>query len=176
MYIVHVHGLLYAFLYCTIWYVWLKRGACSGLQARTVIHMFLSVTEQTYLSHAHSSSINFLLQVQKEYKKIVRRARWLPECLRVKYGGARGSSGGMTPNQSTSSGNVSTYMSVGRSSTALQLTSQSLCVNVKSHYNTPSIYELGCNIINGLYCGGSNMTLTLIWIGDFFCFVKSSEA
>ena len=44
------------------------------------------------------------IQVQKEYKKIARRSRWLPECVRVKYGGASSSS---TPNQSSSSGNVS---------------------------------------------------------------------
>lgn len=44
-------------------------------------------------------------QVQKEYKRWIRRATWLPETLRVKYGGAKPYAS-TTPNQSTSSGNV----------------------------------------------------------------------
>ncbi|ELU11325.1 hypothetical protein CAPTEDRAFT_226868 [Capitella teleta] len=42
-------------------------------------------------------------KVQKEYKKCIRHASWLPNSFRIKYGGARPYSS--TPNQSTSSGN-----------------------------------------------------------------------
>ena len=50
------------------------------------------------------------LQVRKEYKKLIRRSKWLPECVRVKYGGHRSST--YTPNQTTSSGNVSYLLSL----------------------------------------------------------------
>ncbi|XP_064607497.1 adhesion G protein-coupled receptor L2-like isoform X2 [Liolophura sinensis] len=43
-------------------------------------------------------------KVQKEYRKVARRTSWLPDCIRVKYGGYTGYSQSTTPNQSTSSG------------------------------------------------------------------------
>ncbi|CAH1774964.1 unnamed protein product, partial [Owenia fusiformis] len=43
-------------------------------------------------------------KVQKEYKKVVRRTEWLPDCIRVKYGEHKGLSS--TPPQSTSSNNL----------------------------------------------------------------------
>lgn len=45
-----------------------------------------------------------VFQVQKEYRKVARRTSWLPDCIRVKYGGYTGYSQSTTPNQSTSSG------------------------------------------------------------------------
>ena len=66
-------------------------------------HIITRMSEQTFSS--------FIIQVQKEYKKWVRRTTWLPECVRVKYGGARASYSS-TPNQSTSSGNVCVFFGV----------------------------------------------------------------
>ena len=50
------------------------------------------------------------MQVQKEYKKAVQHSTWMPDCIRVNYGGANRRAS-YTPNQSTSSGNVSGLVS-----------------------------------------------------------------
>jgi len=41
-------------------------------------------------------------QVQKEYRKSIAKARWLPECFREMYGSRGGAS--TVPNPTTSSG------------------------------------------------------------------------
>ena len=42
-----------------------------------------------------------VFQVQKEYRKFARRTTWLPQCIRVNYGGYNGNLS--SPNQSTGS-------------------------------------------------------------------------
>lgn len=52
-----------------------------------------------------NSILTALFQVQKEYKKIVRRTQWLPDCIRVHYGEHKGLSN--ISSNSSASGNVS---------------------------------------------------------------------